>query len=319
MKKIARGDRRSFAFDRGAKPVLAVKQGESFVVETEDALGGCIKSERDLPVPSVIGHLAGNPMYSNPVAGPIYVEGAEAGDTLLVDILDVIPERQGFTAIVPGIGPLRDSYAWPDCRGPYTKIIKHLPGKSGTTSDGVGVFSARVRWPLRPFIGTIGVAPEREVESSLLGQGTWGGNLDSRDVCAGNTVWLPVFNKGAQLYLGDAHGSQADSEFYGVADETNAEVHLKCRVVKKKTIPFVRIEKRDSLVQLNCYRPLEDAITQAFMWMIEWLVADYGVSARDAYLQMSVNPDVRINVYQMTPIDRLQYTVGVEFPKRDLR
>ena len=319
MKKVPRGRCRAFAFDRKADPVLAVKQGEIFALETEDALGGCIKDEKDLPVPSVIGRLAGNPMYANPVVGPIYVEGVEPGDVLSVEILKVIPERQGFTTIVPGMGPLRDSHSWPECRGPYTKIIKHKPGKSGTAADGTGVFSDKVSWPLRPFIGTIAVAPERETESSLLGQGPWGGNLDSRDICPGNTLQLPAFNSGGLLFVGDAHGSQADSEFYGVADETNAEVHLRCRVVKKKTIPFARIDKRDSLVQLNCYRPLEDAITQAFLWLIEWLEADYGVSPRDAYLQMSVNPDVRINVYQMTPIDRLQYTVGVEFPKRDLR
>lgn len=319
MKKIRRREHNSFAFDKSTKPVLFVDQGEIFAIETEDALGGCIKSEEDLPIPSVIGHLAGNPMYSNPVVGPIYVEGAEPGDALLVEILKVIPEHQGFTSIMPGIGPLKDSYSWPECRGPYTRIIKHLPGKSGTTSDGIGVFSDHVRWPLKPFIGTIAVAPEREVESSLLGQGPWGGNLDARDMCAGNKLILPIFNKGALLFLGDAHGSQADSEFCGIADETNAEVHLRCQVMKKKTIPFARIEKRDSLVQLNCYRPLEDAISQAFLWLIEWLVTDYGLSPRDAYLQMSVNPDVRINVYQMTPIDRLQYTVGVQFPKRDLR
>jgi len=95
-------------------------------------------------------------------------------------------------------------------------------------------------------------------------------------------------------------------------------VRLSCQIIKNKNIPYCRIEKANSIVQLNSYRPLEDAVMQSFLWMMEWLVTEYKMDKKEAYMHMSVNPDVRINVYQMVPLDRIQYTVGVEFPKKYL-
>ena len=153
-----------------------------------------------------------------------------------------------------------------------------------------------------------------------MNQGPWGGNLDSRDVCKGSTVYFPIFVEGGLLSLGDVHVCMGDTEFSGIADECSAEVKLSCRVIKRKSIPFVRLEKKDSIVQLYSYRPLEEAVRQAMLWMIDWLVEDYGRSPREAYVLLSTNPLVRVNTYQMViNADKLQYTVGVEFPKEHLR
>jgi acetamidase/formamidase len=217
------------------------------------------------------------------------------------------------------VGPLNDSFRWEELRGPFTKIIKHIPGKSGTTSDGKATIDGRNFWDLNPHIGTIGVAPEREVVASLTTQGPWGGNIDVRDVCKGSELLLPAFNKGGLLFLGDVHASQSDTEFYGVADEVRAEVRLNIDVVKNKTIPFPRVIKRDSVIQLNCSMPLEDAVSQAMLWLMEWMVEEYNVPQKDTYLHTSINPDVRVRVYQMVKIGALRYTVGVEIPKRYLR
>jgi acetamidase/formamidase len=171
------------------------------------------------------------------------------------------------------------------------------------------------------MIGTIGVAPTRPVlegSCSIDGQGPWGGNFDCRDLCKGTRLYLPVYHEGGLLYVGDVHGTQGDTEFTGVADETRAEVTLSVNVIKNKKIPFARLEKADSIVQLNCFRPLEDAVTQAFLWLMQWLVDDYGFDKREAYLQMTLNPYVRVNIYQMVKVGRIQYTVGVEFPKKYL-
>jgi amidase len=316
---IRRKEAMLYAFDRNSPPKIIVEPRERFIIETEDALSGRIKSDLDLPVDSLIGDLSEKtPALSNPIGGPVSVRGAERGDVLVVHIDDIIVDGLGWTAILPGKGPFRDSARWPLCRGPYVRIIRHMPGLSGTTSDGKAMFDPHTTWNLEPFIGTIGVAPEREIESSAVGQGPWGGNLDCRDICKNSKIFLPVYNTGGLLFIGDVHGSQADSELSGVADETKASVTLSCEVLKNKKIPYVRIEKSDSIIQLNNDKPLEDALMQAFIWMMEWLTREYDFDEREAYMHMSANPDVRINVYQMVSSGKLRYTVGVQFPKAHL-
>jgi len=322
MKRIARKNANHFAISREIPPAITVKPGEPFVIETEDTYSGYIRKETNLPIPEHVPYLTSTtPAQVNPCGGPVYVEGAEKGDLLIVNIIDVVPWKQGFTCFLPGVGPLRDSATWPECRGPFTKIIKHLPGPSGTTSDGKGVFTDQITWDLKPFIGTIATAPERGAENTLYGQGPWGGNMDVRDVCKGTKVYLNSFNEGALLFVGDVHGTQADSELYGLADETPAEVTLSCDIIKKKQVRGLgRLEKADSIVTLTSKRiegSLEDAITAAFIQMMEWLVVDYGMDKKEAYMHMSVNPDVRINIYQFIPYSPFG-TVGVEFPKKCL-
>ena len=117
---------------------------------------------------------------------------------------------------------------------------------------------------------------------------------------------------------GDVHASQGDTEFTGSADETGAELTLSCRVVKNKRIPFLRLEKEDSIVSLFSARPLEDAVHQAIENLMRWMVEDYGVSEIDAYTHMSVNPEFRVNIYQMARVGRLRYTAGAEIPRRYL-
>src|SRR5262249_33322534 len=160
-----------------------------------------------LPVPEVLGPRSRR-WEGNPCAGPIVVEGATAGDVLVVEIRDIVVDDQGTTCIFPGVGPLADSARYPDCHGPFTKIIRHLPGPSGPTSDGKGVFDERVTWDLNPHIGTIGTVPERPVSAgsdTVFGQGPHGGNLDCRDLRKGARVLLPVAVDGAFLYVGDVH------------------------------------------------------------------------------------------------------------------
>lgn len=308
-----------YFFDYRIPPAITVEAGEEFIIETEDATSGRVRKETDLPTKSLMINLWDkNPSLANPLGGPVYINGAERGDTLVVKIEDIIPDEQGCTLIVPGAGPLNDSFNWAECRGPYTRIIKHIPGPSGTNSDGKAIFSPKISWEMSPFIGSIGTAPDVEIQTSSVGQGPWGGNIDVRDICKGSKLYLPVYHEGGLLFVGDVHGSQADSELTGTADETRAEVKLSCEVLKNKSIPYCRIEKADSLVQLNSYRPLEDAVMQSFQWMMDWLVTEYHMDKKEVYMLMSSDPYVRINIYQMCPLDRIQYTVGVEFPKKHL-
>lgn len=320
MQRIPRDLARKFAFDWRDEPLLRVRPDESFEVETWDASSGYFKSPNDKAIPAKRPGFDKNPPLVNPIAGPIFVDGADRGDTLAVTIESITPEAYSWIAVGPRRGPLGESTRFPDCSGDYTtKIFRHTPGPSGTTRDGTLHFNESIAWPITPFIGTIGTAPDREVTTSNDGQGDWGGNLDIRDVAPGNTILLPVWHPGALLYLGDVHASQGDTEFTGTAAETQATVRLKLKVIKGKRIPWMRIMKPESIVSVYAYRPLEVAVETATINLIEWLASDYGFKPVDAYCLVSTCPDFRINVYQMCRLGKLSYVAGAEIPSRYLR
>lgn len=311
MKRISRDKARGYLFGADIPPLLSVEPGEEFVIETEDSLNGCIKSEEQLPTLTNLPFMQCSPPEANPIAGPVYVQGAKAGDVLVVNIKRIIPDIQGVTCIFAKMGGLSNYLEWPELSKPYTHIIKYIPGKSGTLEDGIACFSKRFRWPLRPVIGCIGVAPSRGVETSF-GQGPWGGNLDARDITTGSKVYMNCYNNGGLLWVGDVHGSQGDGEFTGSANETRADVTLSCEIVKNKTIPFIRIKKEKSIISLYNDKPLEKTVKISIINLISWIVDEYGISLRDAYMLTSVNPDFKINIYQLVDINRSRYTVGAE-------
>jgi amidase len=318
MKRLSFRDGFEYLFTHQAEPRLRVALGESIVCETEDAFSGHMYEPGALPTPEHVPEMKRAPAELNPQTGPIYVEGVEAGDVLIAKIEKITPAERGFTCIVPSIGPLARNVDWPLFLEPRVFHFEHEPGESGTTRDGRLVAKSGTTFPLRPFMGTIGVAPDHEPESTLVGQGAWGGNFDVRDVTEGSRVMLNVDHDGALFYIGDMHASQGDTEFFGVANETRGEVQLSFDVIKQKRLPWVRIEKPDSIVQLYCYRPLEDAVRTATLNLMSWLREDYGLSEEEAFLQVSVNPDFRINIYQCVRFDRLSFTVGAELPKKYL-
>src|SRR5216683_3009468 len=319
MQRIPRELARKYAFDWRDEPLLHVQRGESFEVETWDASTGYFKTPADKANPALRPGFDRTPPHANPIGGPIYLEGAERGDTLVVTVEDLVVADTSWIAIGPKRGPLGESSRWPELSSDYTtKIFKHTPGPSGTTRDGALHFNERIRWPITPFIGTLGVAPDREVATSIDGQGDWGGNLDIRDVCPGNRILLPVYHPGALFYLGDVHASQGDTEFTGTAAETQATVRISLDLIKGKPVPWMRIEKPESIVSVYAFRPLEVAVETATINLMDWLITDYGFTATDAYCLVSTCPDFRINVYQMCKLGKLSYVAGAEIPTRYL-
>ena len=327
MQKIKRGEVTKYAFDNRDVPVLRVQPAEVFQVETDDALTGLIEDDSDNPTvhqfvddPHVAALAVAYPPKYNPVVGPIYIEGCEAGDVLAVQIDFIDPWRYGFSGILPGIGPYGNSTLFDgQCSQARVQVIEHLPGPSGHTRDGKGVYSDRLTWDLQPFCGTLATAPEREVFTSLLGQGPFGGNIDCRDICAGHTIYLNSYNQGGLLYIGDIHGSQGDTEFTGIADETRATVQLSCTVVKNKRLPCVRIDKPDSIVAVGINRPMEQAVYDAAQNMLEWLREDYDIKPQDMYIRMSCDPAFRVRTYQMVRAMTIEHVVGAEYPKERLK
>ena len=323
MKRIGR-ECLKYTIDFQHQPVLEVELGESFTLETEDAPSGLYRSLDDVARLLDAWYLSHSPPKANPVTGPVYISGVEPGDTLVVHIESLDLDTQGCTYWRQGHKPLGDSLRWNDLAKPTLVIGRIKDGEvfidgAATLEEGqVRRYSLGLRFPQSPFIGTIAVAPEREVETTGLGQGSWGGNLDVRDICPGTRVFLPCYHQGALLYVGDVHACQGDTEIYGTAMEARSAVTLRCEVIKHKRVPFVRLEKDSSIVSLACARPREEAVWRASIQLMEWLVAEYGCSQREAYLLLGVNPGFRINVYQMALIGKLQYTVGAEILKSSL-
>jgi acetamidase/formamidase len=317
MQRIPRDRALKYAFDWRDEPLLRVRSGESFAIETYDASNGYFKSEGDKAIPARRPGFERSPPLVNPIGGPVWLEGAERGDTLVVTVEDIVVESYSWIAVGPRRGPLGESTRWPELSNDYTtKIFRHTPGPSGTTRDGTLHFSDRLSWPITPFIGTLGVAPEREVTTSVDGQGDWGGNLDIRDVAPGNQVLLPIHHPGALFYLGDVHASQGDTEFTGTAAETMATVRVKLDVLKGKRVPWLRILKPDALVAVYAYRPLEVAVETATVYLMDWLINDFGFTPTDAYCLVSTCPDFRINVYQMCKLGKLNFVAGAEIPRK---
>jgi len=319
MQKIHREQARKYAFDWRDEPLLRVTAGESFEVETYDASTGYFKSAEDKAIPAKRPGFDRTPPTANPIGGPVYLEGAERGDVIAITIESITVEDYSWVAIGPRRGPLGESTRWPELSSDYTtKVFRHTPGPSGTTRDGTLHFNEKIAWPITPFVGTIGVAPDREVTTSLDGQGAWGGNLDIRDVAPGNRILLPIYHAGALLYLGDVHASQGDTEFTGTAAETKATVRLKLDLIRKKRIPWMRIEKAHSIVSVYADRPMEASVETATVNLMDWLISEHGYSPTDAYCLVSTCPDFRINVYQMCKMGKLSFVTGAELPKKYL-
>lgn len=325
MKQVKRSPQSlKYTVDFRHPPVLEVELGEPFTLETEDAPSGTYRSLDDAARLLDAWYLNYSPSMANPVTGPVYIKGVDAGDTLVIHVENLELDSQGATYWRPGHKPLGDSLKWSDLSKP-TLVIGRIENGEVVMDEAATWECGRVqrhplglRVRLSPFIGTLAVAPEREVETPGLGQGSWGGNMDVRDICPGTRVLLPCYHQGARLYVGDVHASQGDTEFYGTAMEIRSAVTLRCEVIRHHRVPFVRLEKDSSIISLACARPLEEAVWRASIQLMQWLVEDFGCSQQKAYLLLGINPDFHVNVYQMALMGKLQYTVGAEILKRSL-
>ena len=261
--------------------IARVEPGETFEVEcainindgTIRALGQQLTAS-DVTLPFVNG-----------ATGPIEVVGAKPGDMLSVDILDMQPEGLGYTALWPGIGMFPDWVRQKEF-GHHTKVVE--------VSDGVVHWSDKLKIPVRPMIGVIGVAPLHGAVLTL-DNGPHGGNLDIQEVTTGNSVMLRVQKDGAYLFLGDCHAVQGDGEANGMG-AIEIAMRLKVRVrlsPAPAALTHPRIETPTHICTTGCARPLEDAMRIAFQEMIYWLGEDYGLPATEAYMLLGQIAEAR--------------------------
>jgi len=281
--------------------VVKVQPGEEVKMETYDCFANVVKPSNDLA--QVLQ--SGVKLFDNPVTGPIYIEGAKKGDILVVDIVDIELPESGLTVVMPGFGALE---GWLSKSPTLTKFSTIRNGRIHyRTDDG-----REISFPVKPFIGTIGVAPPTESISTITPH-KHGGNMDVADVCKGNRLYLPIGVDGALFAAGDVHARQGDSEICGTAVEIPAVLTFKFDLIRGKSIEWPRIESPEEIMTAASARPLEDAARLAFMELIQWLHEDYRFSVYDAYMLLSLTANARIAQI----VDPL-YTVVAKLPKEYL-
>jgi amidase len=307
MQRLTRPHATVFDLSSAHDPVLFVQQGELFVVETEDASSGILTSGDVLPTESSLPYTAYTPSKANPCNGPIYIDSISPRSRMRIDIVDIDLATTGVYYNRPPLSSLGNLRHWPEAGEAWIAQISHHAGEA--------VISDRLRWPVRPMIGTLACAPEWETRSTATGQGPWGGNLDVTEFTPGATVYLTAYHDGGLLYVGAVHGCQGSGEYLGVADESRADVVLRVSSAEGRPLLFPRIETDTSITALGIDKPLERATAHAIEHLMEWLIEDYSYTSREAYLTIGLNPDFRITVHQMTAIRDLQFVVGASLPK----
>jgi acetamidase/formamidase len=272
-----------------AEPVLHLKSGDILDTNTLDCFGNGIKKPGD-----TLSMAKGD----NPLAGPFFVEGAEPGDTLAVKILDLqVYGDMGVGAFSPGFGSINSSHYTPMLGGELPErvwfyAIDHR-ANAATFKAIDSDFSVKI--PMHPFFGCIGVAPANGEARSSIVPAEFGGNMDSPEASAGNTVYFPVNVKGGLLYLGDGHAAMGDGEAAGSAIEVPLKARVQLSVIKGRTIEWPEFENDEAIMTVGAYRPLEDAARIALTELVHWIHKDYGLSELDAYELLSKVAKIHLN------------------------
>ena len=296
-------DQVHFTWDAGNAPVLTVDSGDTVVVHTRDVSDNQITPDSTL---DVIAGLDWDRVY--PLAGPIAVHGAQPGDTLAIEVLDLHTQGWGWTAILPGLGLLSDEF--PD---PYLRIFDLTAGDVTYLREDIAI-------PIEPFMGTMGVCPEGASAQPVMPPGRFGGNLDTRQLTRGTTLYLPVQVEGALFSTGDAHAAQGDGEVCVTGLESPMYGALRFTLHKDRPIPAPQYLTGGPLAPRVADGPwygttgvgpdLFVGAQEAVRAMIDHIASEYGLSPEDAYLLCSLCVDLRISEI----VDAGQYVVSALLP-----
>jgi acetamidase/formamidase len=279
-------------YDATLKPVLRVASGDTIRVETMIA-GGVARlraagvGEAEIPdaLKAVEAAITERGPGAHPLTGPIWIEGAEPDDVLEVRIVGFeFLHPYGVTGFIPGSGVLPDEF-------PYSrfKLFRF------DTARGVTEFAPGITLRLAPFFGSIGVAPNpivRRVSSGPPGHHT--GNLDNKELVAGSTLYVPVHVPGALLSMGDAHAMQGDGEVTLTGLETSVRGTVQVTLRKGRRLNWPRAETPTHYIAMGLHPDLDQAAQLATRELIDFLVAEKGLSRDEAYILTSVAADLHV-------------------------
>lgn len=295
---IARVTRNQYYYEVGPKvaPAIEINPGQEVVVETVDCFSGAIteSSQRFNSVADLLKVVPG----LNPVSGPIALTGAEPGDVLAVQVLDIRVGMDGgraITMVLPDFGGLCNPHTLVTELGPDTKVCQIR----GDIID-FPLTHRTVHLPVRPMIGTIWSAPATETRHAYVYDVNNCGNIDCPELSPGHTIYLPVRIPGGMVSLGDVHACMGDGEITGIAMETAADVHLRIDLVKASGSHYLhcpQIESDRTIGSVGCHfgRPLGENVKAAFRDLVMRLHRFHGFSVVDAYELLGQVGEIRVH------------------------
>ena len=284
-----------YALDARIAPRLTLPAPAEAVIETLDARAGRLRRPEDAE--STAPDYRDRFPKANPATGPIAIEGAEPGDVITAEILNIDLDDHGYTLVKPGFGVIPEMVERPIAR--ICPII-----------DGMLHFGD-LRLPVRPMVGVIATAPEGEpIGTAFVGR--HGGNLDCNLVTTGSKLHLPVRVAGGLFFVGDVHATMGDGEISGSGFEIAAKVHIRFGLTKGGAGDWPWLETEDRVVTLASAPTFDQAAEFAIRSMLALLVRRHGISEADAYMLMSIRGDLRVNQACRSPVD---VSVRFEFPR----
>jgi len=262
-----------WSFGPDLRPVLEVERGDVVTFETNDCFSGQIRSESDLVTDIDLSRI-------NSATGPVAVRGAEPGDSLVAEILDVRPGDWGVATLIPGFGQLSDRV-----RAPLTRLFG--------VRDGIVTMNDRVSFPARPMVGVIGVATDAETLTNGLA-GRHGGNLDDHWHGKGARIYLPVRRPGGMFAVGDMHAAMGDGEICFTGVEIASEVDVRFDVLEGRQATWPVTELHDRWLPHATAPDFADALELVSEEAARLLVDEHGFTIEDAFVFLSVACDAGV-------------------------
>jgi acetamidase/formamidase len=276
-------------FDAALKPALTIGSGDRVTIECISGHPGWMPAESSgmatLPDLQEVHRKVKQGTGNHIMTGPVYVRGAQVGDVLEVNILDIeLRQDWGYNLFRPYGGTLPEDF-------PYFQIMYvRLNAKSG-----LATLPSGFQVPMRPFFGQLVVAPPAAAgRQNSKEPREYGGNLDCKELVVGSTIYLPVWNEGALFSTGDGHAAQGDGEVDGTAIETSLKGTFEFRVRSGLGWTMPRAETPTHLISFGLDADLDDAAKQALREMIDWVVALTAVSRDEAYALCSFAADLHV-------------------------
>jgi acetamidase/formamidase len=303
-------------------PRLTIASGDTVVFETRDASNGKVLNRvpeeafkvlspemRALVSEGAERYKHDVPTPGHALTGPVAIEGAEDGDVLQIDVLDIRPAAWGWSSISPGFGLLADEFE--------LTYVQFWDMRSGADAP----LGEHIRVPLEPHLGVMGVAPRMREPMSTIPPRCVGGNVDIKQLTAGSTLYLPIHVPGGLFSTGDAHGAMGDGEVCGCGIEMESVSTLKFTLRKDLSIEYPRFETKGPLPGSwntsghigttghgpDLFKATQDAIRE----MIAVLTADHGLTREEAYVLCSVAVDLKISEI----VDAPNWLVSAFLPK----
>ena len=287
MERISR-EHVIYEMNKENEPVLTVESGTTVVFETQDCFSGEVQSEKDTVSDIDFSKV-------NPATGPLYVEGAEIGDTLKVTLNRMEIDNKGSVLTAPGLGMLADGIE-------KEETAMGEISEEGTLYKGFNI-------PLTKMVGVIGTAPAGEGVNT----GTphdHGGNLDTTLLTEGATLYLPVNTPGALLAMGDMHSSMADGEIMGSGMEVAGEIEVTVQVIKDSKLPLPFVETDEVYATLASRETMEEATKAAINNMVDVLMDKTDLTFNQAGMFLSLAGDLKVS-----QVVNPNKTMGVEVKK----